>query len=245
MRAGLCSLAVVVLAGVAMADAESQACTWGKVPLEEFVVTEGLSENLKHLSLDGAPEIPSEGVRIPVTCTIDKDGAFQSCVAACAEMGAGAVSRFLPVVLRRASAIRVAPTNRSGGATAGATTTVVWTIEPNDRFTAAPVDLTRGDQLVFAQEPQRMDLARFYPWPALGREMEAALDIACVVRSDLAVDCPHIVVRLASGADEELKAAFEDAGRRIARLFKLAPTTKDGKSAVGTWFRKRIRFKIA
>jgi hypothetical protein len=105
-----------------------------------------------------------------------------------------------------------------------------------------PVDLRRADQLVFDADPQATDLALRYPLSALRDGVEAKVDVTCVVRPDLTADCPHIAV--GTTGDERMVRAFRRASWSIARLFRLAPQTKDGKSPVGIWFRKTISFKL-
>lgn len=238
MRTAAYICAFLIPVGVVSAAGESPAnCSADRVQLSGFV-----SENSKHLSLEGAPPVPVEGVVVTLACTRGEDGSLQACRAACASEGA--TSPFLAAAMKRATTVRFMPMPRPGATAPGESFMSDWKILPSDRFTLAPVDLSRGDQVVFTAEPRGQDLHRFYPSEALELEQEAVLDVACMVREDLRAECPHIVVTLSRGNDEDIKHEFEDAARDIARIFRVAPQTKDSKSPVGTWFRKRIRFVL-
>jgi hypothetical protein len=234
--------ALIALSGVSAAsDSEKQVCNRGDTPIGDLVVYAGFSENLRHHSLDGAPAIPDSGVVVPVTCTVAKDGSLSACNTACADP---AVAPYAVAALARTRPIRVRETLNGGGASAGRTTTINIRFAPTDRFTLAPLDFMRGDLLILTGDPKGKDLARFYPIRAMRDEAEAVLDVACVVREDLSADCPYVAASVTRDYEGNLKPAFEHAARRIAKEFRVAPQTSDGRSPIGIWFRKRIRFVL-
>jgi hypothetical protein len=225
----------------AAAGDTTSACKRGDTRPSELIFQTGTTENLRHLSLDGAPEVPQAGVVVAVTCTVGKSGSLESCAIACAD---AAAAPFGPAALKRMATVSVREVLRSGAPSSGATTTIDIRFAPTDRFTAAPIDLSRGDSLIFTADPKGKEWTRFYPIRAIRAESEAVLDIACVVREDLSADCPHIAVNVTNDEDGALRPEFEHAARQIARMFRVAPQTNDGNSPFGIWFRKRMRFVL-
>ncbi|MEQ1863142.1 MAG: hypothetical protein ABL996_00655 [Micropepsaceae bacterium] len=214
-----------------------------EIPGSDLIFAKEASLGLRHISLDGAPPVPSDGVRIVLHCTIGKnEGRMQDCTAACPCGDAGAP--FVPAALKRADAVRVLETTRSGRSTAGARAAFEIFIVPSDKFENPTVDFSQGDRLTFTIEPNGSDFGQHYPRRALDRDVEAFIELGCVVRDDLGVECPDIRVYSARNDDTEIVDGFTRAAKTIADRFRAAPLTKDGKSAVGIGFRKRIRFKL-
>ena len=240
IRFGFGFVAVLGLVVAAAAEEAPEAkCVDDEAQRRDFVVVESFSENLQHISMEGVSDVPADGVSVEVKCTIDNDGRFAACRAGCNDAKA---APFVAVALKRAAAVRVETKSRGGNSLIGVTVMAGFKIFPEDRLKVASVDFTRGDQLVFASVPTKDDLLRVYPSSAAESEVEAMVDMACVVQEDLSVQCPHGVV---FSRGERWIDPFEKAAKRVITHFRLAPQTKDGKSPVGIWFRRKVRFVLS
>jgi hypothetical protein len=96
--------------------------------------------------------------------------------------------------------------------------------------------------LVFTQNPRHMDLSRVFPPRAQDKEVEAVVDMDCVVQTDYSAICPRMTV--ATNEKNEFTAEFEHAAGKIAMLFRVRETMVDGRNAAGAGFRRKIRFVL-
>lgn len=203
------------------------------------------SLNALDLSLEGAPEVPANGVSVSMTCVIE-DGAFARCVPAAETTDI--LRAFVSTALIRIKTMEVGPTSKSGEAVNGRKTTLSIRINRWNRFDGGDIGFRDGDQVTFDKLPTGTDLATVYPQSAIRVEVEAAVDLACVVTSDLGLDCRKIRVELLSAPEmeerAELIAEFEAAARKVIKLHHVAAKTRSGGSPVGIGLRRRILFKL-
>lgn len=235
-------LAGAVVALTPLAFAADQAASQQQVSPADVHLLARPSFALLHNSLNGFPAVPAGGVLVAIECTITADGALSECRQECP--CTDAATTFGPVALERANVVRVGTTSKRGEAIAGKRLALDTVIQPLDRFENPTVDFARSDQLIFTLEPSKKDTRAAYPENALDAGVEAIVDLGCIVQPDLSAQCPDIRVTTLEGEPTNFAPRFAQASEPIIKRFRIAPTTKDGKSAVGTGFRKRVAFRL-
>jgi hypothetical protein len=248
MAGARCILRTWVVVAVALATMfppPVQSAEDDVIPYSQLVIVHGVTPNISHTSLDGAPDVPDQGVRVSLTCVI-RDNALVNCVPD--EHMTAVENAFISTALKRVRSIEVGPATRSGDSAAGRRSLVVVTIKPTDRFKGSSIDFSDGDLLSYDCRPSARDIERLYPRQAIYGDVEALVDLACQVNATLSFDCPDIRVELLSasarGDADDMKALFTDAAQHVMSLYRVAPRLANGKAAVGSGVRQRIRFVL-
>jgi hypothetical protein len=204
------------------------------VDIRDVRIVKTASLTLLHTSLEGLASVPTEGVTIQVACLVGKDSAMEKCKTT------ETATPWDPAAIKRAVAMEIRATD--GESIISGRVTLPIRIQPSDRFENASVDFSKGDTIVFEKVPNGMDLARYYPSYPLRHDIEALIDMVCVVKDDFLVTCPDVrVYPNAKKDDQNVIDAFTLAAHRIAGLFLSTPVTKGGQSPVGIAFRRRIK----
>lgn len=95
--------------------------------------------------------------------------------------------------------------------------------------------VTAPPRPIWARTPSERRLASYYPTRALERGREGEARLACVVGDAGRLDCDRV---------SETPGGFGAAAVRVARSFRHATTTADGRNAVGTPVNLRVVFRI-
>jgi protein TonB len=88
------------------------------------------------------------------------------------------------------------------------------------------------------EQPTRGDYARFYPRDALRRGIRGVVTLDCLVREDYRLACEVV-------SEEPQGVGFAAASQEIARRFRIAETTSDGRSTLGGRVRRTIHWSFA
>jgi protein TonB len=92
--------------------------------------------------------------------------------------------------------------------------------------------------ITWLESPNARDYVRFYPPRALERGQEARVQLDCIVSADGRISCSVT-------AEEPSGWGFGEASLRVARQFRVAPATQDGRPTSGGRLRKTIVWRLA
>lgn len=116
---------------------------------------------------------------------------------------------------------------------------------PEETIGVTPASITTSDEAdivvpaprrpVWTSTPNARRLTALYPQNALERGREGEARLACVVGDAGRLDCDRV---------SETPGGFGAAAVRVARSFRHATTTADGRNAVGTPVNLRVVFRI-
>jgi len=179
--------------------------------------------------------------RVELDCTSAADGRLSCSVASEEPKG----WEFGDATLRLASLFRLAPTTRTGEASAGRSLRlpVMWRIQE----AAAAVGPGEIEQPVvgelvtnprWLEQPSARDFERHYPRDAAARGLEGRALLECSVLRDGRLNCSLV-------SEEPAGAGFGDAALRLSSSFRAAPTTVDGVATVGRRVRIPLLFRLA
>jgi len=91
--------------------------------------------------------------------------------------------------------------------------------------------------VTWLERPNGNDYARFYPPRAMDRGQEGRVVLDCLVSGDGRISCSVI-------SEDPPNWGFGDASLRIARQFRIAPQTADGRPTTGGRVRQTIRWAL-
>ena len=215
------------------------------IPFKQLRLLHSYTPSLAHVSLDGAPAVPTEGVVVTLTCVIEVDS-LSNCVPE-GQM-TDVQKSFVSTALKRIRAVRVGPTTNADVPVSGRRTTLEIHIGPTDKFPDSKIDFSNGDLILYDQKPTIADINRFYPRIAVSANVEALVDLACMVNSDHSLGCADGRGNLLGEPDPDdtnaLKAAFADAAHHVLAQYHVSPLLQSGQSSTGTGVRHKIRFKL-
>lgn len=96
--------------------------------------------------------------------------------------------------------------------------------------------VTPGRRPIWTRTPTARRLSSFYPARDLERGREGEARLSCTVQANGVLDCTPV---------SETSRGFGSAAVRVARTFRHAPHTTDGRDATGTPVNLRVVFRIA
>jgi len=220
----------------AMADANDASV----VPWIELEILQAQTWNLRHQSLEGAPDVPAPGFSIGLECKID-EGTLTKCRAETPL--ADAYKAFLPAALKRAQAYRIGPLSTSGLPLSGRKTVVPIAFSTADRFPGSTINFSKGDLIAYARKPTPDEIMRYYPNRALDHEVEAVIDLACSVNETLSLTCDDVrVLTMPESFElpdlaETMRVEFREAARKIMARYVVSPKLSTGETSVGAGVR--------
>jgi protein TonB len=91
--------------------------------------------------------------------------------------------------------------------------------------------------LTWLEQPTAQDFARYYPDRAKYEGVDGRATLDCLVNADGRLSCTIV-------SEEPEGWGFGEATLRIARHFRIAPTTRDGTPTVGGRIRRTIRWMM-
>jgi protein TonB len=91
--------------------------------------------------------------------------------------------------------------------------------------------------ITWLEQPNGASYTRFYPQRAVEREQEGSVTSDCIVDAAGHISCTVV-------SEDPAGWGFGDATLRIAREFRAAPQTSDGRPTTGGRFRKTIRWRL-
>jgi len=130
---------------------------------------------------------------------------------------------------RRTTTTRTAAASSVPEETIGVTPASITTADQDDIVVPAP------RRPVWTSTPNARRLTAMYPQRALERGREGEARLSCIVGDAGRLDCDRV---------SETPGGFGAAAVRVARSFRHATTTADGRNAVGTPVNLRVVFRI-
>lgn len=199
---------------------------------------------LRAQSLAGAPALPAQGVAVTFRCLVGRSGALDGCMAT---PPAPQWESFARVHLR-GYRINIDDKELKPGEQVPALITV--RLAPQDRVALAltgEVDPGRS-KIFFSEVPTGRQQAAFYPPVALRADVSATVSLACRVLGDRSLFCPEgrLTREFPEGRVEDrasLEEQFVFAAQQVSSLIRVAPTLRNGSSAIGHQFRMTIGFR--
>jgi TonB family protein len=91
--------------------------------------------------------------------------------------------------------------------------------------------------VTWLEQPNGRDYARYYPSRAMDREQEGRVTLDCLVSADGRISCSVT-------SEDPPNWGFGEASLRIARHFRVAPQTADGRATTGGRIRRTIVWRL-
>lgn len=92
--------------------------------------------------------------------------------------------------------------------------------------------------VTWLEQPDARDYVRYYPSRAMEREQEGRVTLDCLVSADGRIACTVT-------SEDPTGWGFGEASLRVARHFRLAPTTSDGRPTSGGRIRRTIVWRLS